>query len=228
MGNCDPCRPLECLNHFKHAIALSRSEVKRFARRWLVFEPLQRSDVGPGEIHHMDVVPDACAIRRGVVISEYCEGGAQAGGCLGEVRDEVVWVAQRKFANLAGWMGTNRIEVAQQCRLHGVAARAEIRYDALTRLFGVAIGGLGPSNGGLFVDRNVFGLPIDGATAGEHKLSEVEVRCCFEQVYGACYVVGIIFQGFLRAFANGFERSKMDDSFHGAPRDNAVEGGEKR
>ena len=67
----------------------------------------------------MYVVTDAGAILSGVIVAEYGEWIAKASGCLCEIRDEVVRMSQRQFADGGRWVCTDGIEVSQQTSRKG-------------------------------------------------------------------------------------------------------------
>ena len=65
------------------------------------------------EIHHVDVVPDAGAIRRLIVIPENPEMVKLPDRDLGDVRHQVVRDAVRVLADKSALMGAYRVEIAE-------------------------------------------------------------------------------------------------------------------
>ena len=69
---------LKRLDDIEHAVACSRAEVDDLGSR-VVGRVVDRFDVTLREVYHMDIIPDACAVMRGVVVSENSE---LCPGCL--------------------------------------------------------------------------------------------------------------------------------------------------
>ena len=68
----------------------------------------------------MGVITHARALGGGPVSAEHLELCSAAKGHLTHKGEEVVGDAQRVFANAAGWMGANWVEVAQASAPPGV------------------------------------------------------------------------------------------------------------
>ena len=122
-----------------------------------------------GKVHDIDVVADAGAVGRVVVVAEDGQLLADAHCRLRDVGDEVVGHAVGQFADERRGMGTDRIEVSQDDALDGCAAMDEVVDDLLVDLLGVAIGRGGLLVGCVLGDGQVLGvgLSIDRAAAGE-------------------------------------------------------------
>ena len=66
-----------------------------------------------GEVHHVDVVPDAGSVRSLIVVSENPEMVKLPHRHLGDVGHQVVRDAVRVLADKPALVGANRVEVAE-------------------------------------------------------------------------------------------------------------------
>ena len=66
-----------------------------------------------GQIDDVDIVADAGAVGRVVVVAEDAQLGADASGRLGEVRHEVLRRTRGAFADLGRWVRADRVKVAE-------------------------------------------------------------------------------------------------------------------
>ena len=73
-------------------------------------QAIQGSAVALGQIHHMDVIADAAAIRGGPIIPKHAELVASTNCHLADEGEEVVGDAERVFPDPSGGMGPHRIE----------------------------------------------------------------------------------------------------------------------
>ena len=67
-----------------------------------------------GQIHHMDVIAHAGAVRGGVVVAEHVQLFQRAHGHLGDVGHQVVGDAVGVLADEAALVGADGVEIAQQ------------------------------------------------------------------------------------------------------------------
>ena len=96
----DACCGFESFDHITHAQALARAEVQGLGVGGFDLKKvLHSSSMGLGQIHHMQVVADASAVRRGVVVSEDLQLFKPTCGDLGDEGEEVIGDSQRVFAN---------------------------------------------------------------------------------------------------------------------------------
>lgn len=102
----------EGLDHFKDAAALAGTQVNGMPTR-MVLCKLQGCQVAIHQVHDVDIVTDAGAIRGVVVIAKYAEEGALTMGDLGDIGHEVVGDAVGALTNEAAGVGPYRVEVAQ-------------------------------------------------------------------------------------------------------------------
>ena len=113
-----------------------------------------------GQIHDMNVVPQASAVAGVPIIAKHGEPIASTNGHLGNEGHQVVGQTTRILANLATWMGTDRVEVAQRSNGPGRVTGRQIRQDGFDAGLGppVRVGRL--DRGGL-VDRDALRVTIN-------------------------------------------------------------------
>ena len=70
--NLDAIHPFKCFYELQNAVALPCSQVIR-NQATVVLDRLESVHVASGEVHDVDVVPDAGTIRRVIVIPEYMQ-----------------------------------------------------------------------------------------------------------------------------------------------------------
>ncbi len=113
-----------------------------------------------GEVAHVDVVADARAVGRVVVIPKDHEPVAPPHRHLGDEGDEVIGNAAGVLANLARGMRPHGVEIAQQHHRFGGVSRRPVAQDFLDEKLGAAIGVDG-GEGVRLVKGQVLRLPIN-------------------------------------------------------------------
>ena len=81
---------------------------------WVLFQELERFHVPFNQIDHMNVVADAGAVGRRVVVGEDIQVRAPSYGDLTDEGDEIVWRTIGILANFAAGVCPDGVEVAQQ------------------------------------------------------------------------------------------------------------------
>ncbi len=99
------------LDHVENRIALASTQVDG-EQAALTVEVVKGGDMPVGQINHMDVVPYPGAIGCGVVIAPDVEKFSLAHGDLRNEGHQVVGDILRIFANQAGFMRADGIEIA--------------------------------------------------------------------------------------------------------------------
>lgn len=74
-------------------------------------------DVRLRQVHHMNVVPDCCAISCPIVIPEHLKLWPLTRSHLLHVRHQVVRHSDRVLSDEAAWMRSDRVEVAEDQEL---------------------------------------------------------------------------------------------------------------
>ena len=158
---------LECLDELHHRYAVAGADVEYLdvLCALAVKDALHGGNVGLGQVHDINIIPDACAVGRVVVIAEDAELRANADSRLCEVGYEVGRYAVGHFADDSRRMSADRIKVSQQNSLDGSAALNVVLDNLLVYLLGIAIGALGFLDGGLFGHGQVLlvRLTVDSA-----------------------------------------------------------------
>src|SRR5690606_31426136 len=99
------------------------------AGRFLARQIIDRGDMTDGEIDDMDIVPDAGAVARRVVVPEHFQFRQAADGDLRDEREKIVRNAVRVFADPARRMRADRIEIAKIANLPArIGAREVFQY----------------------------------------------------------------------------------------------------
>ena len=71
-----------------------------------------------GQIHHMDIIPDAGAVGSGIVVAENVDLLPLAHHSLGDIGYQVVGDAVGVLADEAAFMSADGVEIAQQGHIH--------------------------------------------------------------------------------------------------------------
>src|SRR5690606_2806007 len=93
-----------------------------------------------GQVHHVDVVPHAGAVRSRVVRAEDAHLVEPANRDLQHVRGQVVGNLRRVFADSPARVRADRVEVAQGGDLEGGVGNAQILQDLLDHVLRLAVG----------------------------------------------------------------------------------------
>ena len=113
MGDGEACGLFEGAKHVQDAVALTRPEVERIQGTWMPFEPGEGGHVGLCEVADVEVIPDAGAVRRGVILPKDGEGVAEPRHSLREVGHQVGGRTEGKLPNVTGGVRTDGVEVAE-------------------------------------------------------------------------------------------------------------------
>ena len=105
-----------------------------------ILDARQRLQMANGQIHHVDVIAHAGAILSRVVIAEHRQLVEPTYRNLADEGQQVVGNAVGVFADKAGFMGTDRIEVAQQHYGPARIGLGQIAQDFLNHQLGTTIG----------------------------------------------------------------------------------------
>ena len=164
-----------------------------------------------GQIHHVDVVAHAGAVRGGVVVAEDVHLFQLAHGDLGDVGHQVVGDAVGVLADEAGLVGTDGVEVAQQGHVQAGVGLADIGQDALGEGLGGAVGVGGGTDGEVLGDGHAGGVAVDGGGGAEHEVVAAVAAHHVQNDQGAVEVVVVVFDGLGDALAHSLVGCKLDD-----------------
>ena len=152
-------------------------------------------DMALGQIHHMDIVPDACAVGGGIVIAKDRQLFQLAHGDLGDEGHQVVGNAGRILADEAGSMGADGVEVAQQNHTPLRIGSALALQDLLDHVLGPAVG-IGAAQGNHILPVGYLGLvAVDGGRGGENQAFDAMGLHSFAESQGGIQIVAVVAQG---------------------------------
>jgi len=202
-------------DHLLHAGALAGSEVERLESAFVSFQPTQGRHVGLGQIADVEVVPDAGAVRGGVVIPEDRQRPPQSGHGLGQEGHEVGRRAEWQLSDLGAGVRADGVEVPQQRDPEISTGRlVGLVEQGFTGLLGESVGRGGGQDGGRLGDREVFGLPVDGAGRAEDQMPDPVATEQSGETGRAANVVVDVLLGLFDAFPDGLVRRKMDGAMN--------------
>ena len=167
-------------------------------------------DMALGKIHDMDVVAHTRAIGRVVIVAEYVEVGQQTGGHTGDERHQVVRNPVGILADQPGFVGADRVEVAQAGNAPLRIRAGDVGEHLLDVQFGAAVGVRGGSRMCL-VDRQVLRIAIDRGARAEYQRLYPGGLHRLQQADRALDIVRVILDRLCDGFADGLEPRKMYD-----------------
>ena len=170
--------------------------------------------MGPGQVHHMDIVPDGRTIRGVVVIAIDIQALPDSGCCLGDEGDQVVGYPNGKLTDQGRFVGAYGIEVSQGNHPYTLCAGHCVLQDLFTDLLGVSIGRVGLLDGSLFCHRKYIGFAINRAGGRENHVIHCKVLHGLQKMDQRQNIILIILQRLLHAFPHCLECGKMDDGIH--------------
>ena len=198
------------VENVQHAVALAGTQVAH-KEAAVLGHLLNGGHMAPGQIHHMDVIPDAGAIGGGVVSTKDVELFQLAHGYLGDIGHQVVGDAVGVLADETTFVGADGVEVAQQSHVQGGIGLAVVHENLLDEQLGGTIGIGGAAGGEVLTDGHRGGIAVHGGGGGEYKVLHVVGPHGVEQHQGAGEVVGVVFQGLGNALTHGLETGEVDD-----------------
>ena len=178
-----------------------------------------------GQVHHVNVVAHAGAVRGGVVVAEHTDLLQLAYGHLSHIGQQVVRNTLGILADAAGFVGADGIEVAQQHDVPLVVARVQVGKDLLEHRFGPAVGVGGVVLRAAFGDGHELRLAVHGGARREHDVLAAVLASNFAQNQGAGDVVPVVLKRLGHRLAYGLEAGEVDNDVHGVHGENGLQGG---
>ena len=164
------------------------------------------------QVADVNVVAYAGAVRGIVVVAKDMNGLSLANGGLSHVRNEVVGNACRIFADKAGLVRANGIEVAEQDNVPCGICGMHVGEDLLDHPFCPAV----------WVGRRLFRaffsqgqrvrIAIDGCRAGEDDGFAIVCAHHVQQGERGAEVIGVVLNRLSNGFSNGLEARKMNNA----------------
>ena len=160
----------------------------------------------------MDVVADAGAVVGIVVIAVDAQEFPAADGNLGDVGHQVVGNSPGIFADTAGDVGADGIEVTQQNNAPLLVGMGHAGKDLLGHILGPAVGVGAVAGLACLPQRHHIVTGIDGGRGGEDDLLAANLFHDLGQHQGGVQVVVIVTPGLGNGFANSLQTGEVDDS----------------
>lgn len=193
------------VDHLLHGKPCPVPQVVGLARR-TVDQGVQRQPMSFAQIHYMDVIADAGAIRGVVIAPEDGDMGPAPGGGLQDQRDQVGFGVV-PLAELPFGISPGGVEVAQADRLETIGA-VKIGQHLFNHQLAVPVGVYWPLGMSL-IDRGVFRLAEGGRGRRENKALDTKGAHCLEQVERIDDVVAVVAGRLLHQLANLDEGGKV-------------------
>ena len=174
------------------------------------------------QVHHMDVIPHAGAVRGGIVVAEDGELLPDPRRHLGDIGHQIVGHAAGPFADQSAGMGADGIEITQQDRRQFPVRRGRVGEDLFDHELGPAVR-VGAAAGGQVLGQLAL-RAVDGGGRTEHDPLAAVVRHRFQQGQGAVQVVAVVGYRLLHRFSHRLEAGEVDHRLDFIVRKDAVHG----
>ena len=168
-----------------------------------------------GQIHHMDVVPDAGAVVGGVVVAEYAQLLELAHGNLGDIGHQVVGNAVGILADGAALVGADGVEVAKEHHIPLGVGLLNVGEHLLEHGLGLAVGVGDGALRAVLGDGHGLRRAVDGGGGGEDDVFEAVLAHHVHQHQRTADVVLVVLPGLLDGLAHGLEAGKVDAAVKG-------------
>ena len=181
-------------------------------------------DMPARKVYHVDIVTNARAVRRRIVVAEHADLLKLAARDLRHVGHEVVRDPLGVLTDAPARMCPVGIEVPQEGNVPRIVGAVKIRQDRLDLVFGRAVGVGRPARLAGFGQRQYLRRAVHRRGGGEDQLLDPVCAHDFEQHQRAVNVVVVVFQRFHTTFADRFEPREMnhgvkvvltENGFHG-------------
>ena len=170
------------------------------------------------QVHDVQIVADACAVRGGVVSAEDRQRFPHPCNRLCQEWHQVVGDAKGPFTNARAWMCANGVEIPKQGDAVVGMRGGMVGQHPFAGLLGPSVGRFGLLERCRFVHWHRLGLAIDGAARREHHISNVEGVRDLEQRAEPANIVGGVAGRLRNAFTDGLEGGEVQDAHDGMPK----------
>ncbi len=182
--------------------------------------PIHSRHMGPGQVHHVDIVPQRRAVGGVVVIPENAQLPAHPSRGLGDKGHQIVGHPARQLADQRAGVCPDGIEIPQrnspQPHLRMVRPHAILDH-ILAHLFGIPIGRPRPLTLGLLGSGQYFGLPIHGRRRRKNQIPNPPLPHQPQNGQQGAEIVPKVLQRLAHGLANGLESRKMDNGIGPVP-----------
>ena len=191
----------------------------------LLLKLLDRLEVADGEVNHVDVVADSRAVGRRVVVAEDGQLFQAAHRDLRDVRQQVVRYARGVFADHAGLVRADRVEVAQQHHVPFGVGLLHVGQHFFEHGLCLSVGVRAFALGAFFGNRNHGRVAVHGGRRREDDVLAAVVAHGVQEHERGVHVVFVVFERHGDRFANGLEPGKVDAGVKVVFLENLVHGG---
>ena len=209
VGDGDTVGGLEGVDDVQHAVSVARAKVEHL-RAGVGGGVAQGGQVAAGQVHHVDVIPDAGAVGGGIVIAENMELLQPPGGHAGHVGQQVVGNALGQLTDEAGGVGADGVEVAQQHHRQLRVGGGLIPEDLLDHVFRPAVG-VGAAGGHILGEGDGLRHAVDRGGGAEHDGVHMVIGHGLQQRQRGVQVVAVVFQRLFHRLTHGLEAGEVDD-----------------
>ena len=110
----DACSSLKLIDQCENRETCTGTEIEylHLVAIFGIKHPVNRFDMSLSEIHHINIIAYARAIRRIIIISEYFQFRTKACSCLCNERQQVLRYSIRQFSDLRRRMRAYGVEIA--------------------------------------------------------------------------------------------------------------------
>ena len=201
---------LKRVDQLQNAHCAAGAEVERL-RAGVVLGVLERLQVALGQIDDVQIVAQAGAVGRGIVVAENRQLFELSGGDAGDIGHQIVGNAVGILTQQTGFVRTDGVEVTQQDGGKFGIGRGVIAQDLLDHDLCPAVGIRGQMRGhGLDIGHGVL-RAVDRRGGREHQLDAAVCGHGLDQRERGVEVVAVISQRDAAAFAHGLEAGEVDD-----------------
>ena len=198
------------MNHIQHAVADSGAQVEHLATQ-AGNDVFHRRHVSLGQIHHMDVIPDAGAVGGRIVVAVDTELLPAADGHLGDVGHQVVGNAPGVFADHAAFVGADGVEVAQKHNAPFLVGESHAGEDLLGHVLCPAVGVGAVAGAAGFPQGHLVVAGVDGSRGRENDLLAAHVRHDLGQNQRGIEVIVVVTPRLGDGFSHGLQAREVDD-----------------
>ena len=167
------------------------------------------------QVHHVDVIAHAGAVRGGIVVAKHAQLLELAGGYLRNVGHQVIGNPHGILAYEAAFVRADGVEIPQQRNRPIGIGVSHVLKDLLNHVLGPAIGIGAAARMHVFHQGHFVGHAVYRGGRAEHKALHAVPAHGLAQGEGAIQVVAVILQRLGNAFAHCLIACKVDNRVKG-------------
>ena len=165
-----------------------------------------------GQVHHMDIVADAGTVMGIVVVTVDTQEFTAAHSHLGDIGHQIIGNTPGIFADVAAFVGTDGVEVAQQHNAPLLIRKSHTGEDLLGHVLGPAIGIGAAAGAGILVQRHLIVSGVNRSGGGEDQILHAHGLHNLGQHQGGVQVVIVVLPGDGHGLTHCLQTSKVDDT----------------